>query len=452
MYARVALLCVGLVGGWSGLAGAQVTTSSGASLPAASAAAAAAAEPPAQRGDGWPQWVKLGVQHRGRIEGTDGLATVGGRDDAYYLNRIRVDTTLIASPWAKGFLQLQDARVFGYGPGIVPKSHANALDLRQAYVELQRPGRALTLRIGRQEIAYGDQRLVGSLDWANTARSFDGARLTVATRTVSLEGFATAIVRVEPGRFDRWRTDERFYGGVASTERLGRKGAASGYVFVKTSEAMTSERGEPGDGAIYTLGSRLAGGLPRRFDYNIEVALQRGDAAGDSVGAWAGHYGAGWLPLASSARPLRVTAEYNHASGDHEQGDGRRGTFDQLFPTNHNKYGIADQMGWRNMREIAFGVELAPLRTVKLQVDAHQLLLATTRDGLYNAGGVRTVLNRAATSRDVGRELDVQATIAVAKRLSLGAGLSCLVPGRVLDQSSMARTIWSPYVMWSAKF
>jgi hypothetical protein len=39
-----------------------------------------------------------------------------------------------------------------------------------------------------------------------------------------------------------------------------------------------------------------------------------------------------------------VTAEYNYASGDADPVDGIRGTFDQLYPTAHDKYGLADQV------------------------------------------------------------------------------------------------------------
>ena len=48
----------------------------------------------------------------------------------------------------------------------------------------------------------------------------------------------------------------------------------------------------------------------------------------------------------------RLVAEYNYASGDANPTDGRRGTFDQLYPTAHDKYGLADQVGWRNMHDV----------------------------------------------------------------------------------------------------
>jgi hypothetical protein len=51
-------------------------------------------------------------------------------------------------------------------------------DLYQAFVIL---GNAkefpLTAKVGRQELIYGDERLIGASDWSNTGRSFDAAKL-----------------------------------------------------------------------------------------------------------------------------------------------------------------------------------------------------------------------------------------------------------------------------------
>ena len=39
------------------------------------------------------------------------------------------------------------------------------------------PDDCLTLRVGRQELLYGAERLISPLDWANTRRTFEGVKL-----------------------------------------------------------------------------------------------------------------------------------------------------------------------------------------------------------------------------------------------------------------------------------
>ncbi len=87
----------------------------------------------------------------------------------------------------------------------------------------------------------------------------------------------------------------------------------------------------------------------------------------------------------------RAFAEYNYASGDRNPHDGRVGTFDQFYPTGHDKFGLADQVGWRNIRDLHFGVEARPTRAVTAALGVHSWWLASATDGLYSASGALIV-------------------------------------------------------------
>ena len=120
---------------------------------------------------------------------------------------------------------------------------------------------------------------------------------------------------------------------------------------------------------------------PARLDYNVEMDLQRGSLGPDSVRAWAGH----WQireTLPGSKTP-HLTAEYNYASGDADPADGIRGTFDQLYPTAHDKYGLADQVGWRNIHHVRIGFDITPIKATPITVNYHSVLArAETRRAL----------------------------------------------------------------------
>ena len=49
------------------------------------------------------------------------------------------------------------------------------MDLHQGWVRVSN-GETLDFTMGRQKWNYGDQRLVGGLEWANNGRAFDGLR------------------------------------------------------------------------------------------------------------------------------------------------------------------------------------------------------------------------------------------------------------------------------------
>ena len=72
----------------------------------------------------------------------------------------------------------------------------DTLDLRMAYGEFG--GARNMVRVGRQELAFGEQRLIGHLNWVNNARSFDGVRATIARTPFKFDVFATSVVTIQP--------------------------------------------------------------------------------------------------------------------------------------------------------------------------------------------------------------------------------------------------------------
>ena len=64
------------------------------------------------------------------------------------------------------------------------------VDVKVAEVD----GQPVYVRAGRQEILLGSQRLVTSLEWANTRRTFDGAKIFYRSKDWDVDGFWTQPV------------------------------------------------------------------------------------------------------------------------------------------------------------------------------------------------------------------------------------------------------------------
>ena len=191
---------------------------------------------------------------------------------------------------------------------------------------------------------------------------------------------------------------------------------------------------------VYTAGLRWAGKLPLRFDYGFEAARQMGFIAGDPIAAWAGHWAVGHTFTDGSRKP-RVFAEYNYASGDGNAKDGRRGSFDQLYPSAHDKFGLADQLMWSNMHDVQGGLEFRAKPKLTLKAAYNSLWLAQAKDGLYRGGKLFVKVADGSAGRRVGEEVDMQGTYAVDQRTQVNAGYARLFPGRYLK----AATPGSPY-------
>src|SRR5207237_7732185 len=141
-----------------------------------------------------------------------------------------------------------------------------------------------------------------------------------------------------------------------------------------------------------------------RVDASGEAAAQFGSIGADTIRAWASHWTAGFTFAGTRAAP-RVYGEYNYASGDDNHHDARRQTFDQLYATGHDKYGLADQVGWKNVHHLRGGGELRASSRLTMSSRYHSWWLASTADALYDAGGAVLVgPPGAAAGRHVGQE------------------------------------------------
>jgi hypothetical protein len=392
-----------------------------------------------------PSWLRVRGEFRERVEGFDNSGFVEGRDDTFFLSRVRLTATATGSNVA-ATVQVHDARVGDKTVGPVSAPFKAGFDLRQAFLDVGNAKASLAARLGRQEIVFGDQRLVGHAGWLNVGRTFDAARITLRSKAAQIDLFAASVVRIMDDEFDKSGNGNRFAGAYVSTPRILPRGTAEPYVFWRRDANLRAETGVFGNLDQVTTGARLVGKLPARLDYNVEMDIQRGGLGPDSVRAWAGH----WQlreTLPGKTTP-HVTGEYNFASGDADPTDGIRGTFDQLYPTAHDKYGLADQVGWRNIHHLRMGFDISPIKATPIAVNYHSYWLAEARDALYAASGaaLARVIKGAASTR-VGQELDLQMSRPLSAQLALTAGYSHLFAGPFLKEATPGASYSGPFVM-----
>lgn len=390
--------------------------------------------------------VKVQFEIRGRGEAFLGLGYQAENDNVYYLHRTRVSFDTRPASWLRAFAQFQDSRAPGHRQP-APDSVAGTFDVRQAFFELHSAESPWSLQVGRQDLNFGEQRLVGASNWGNVGRSFDAVRLVYGTRSKRLDWFASSVVVPRKSAFDKADYRHRFYGFYSSFSNVIPGGVFEPYVLWKSEGNYRSERGVTGRLDVVTAGLRANGKLSKRLDFGVETAMQTGSAAGDSIGAWAGHVLVGYK-LSEAGWGPRLIAQYNRASGDSNPSDGRRGTFDNLYPTNHFYYGIADRIGWRNINEISAGIEFRPFSRFRILTDSHFFWLGTLQDALYLASGSPAVKNPGASSRRIGDEYDLAVDYQVSERFSFVFGWGLLFPRTFLKESTPGDRFTTVYAQW----
>jgi hypothetical protein len=390
-------------------------------------------------------WLQVRGEFRGRLEGFGNGAFKPDNQDGYMLDRFRFNATMAPSRLAKFVVQIQDARAFDKKAGGDSNPFRDTFDLRLAYGDLGGPRNLL--RVGRQELVFGEQRLLGHLNWVNNARSFDGVRTTLTRKAFKLDAFATSVVNIQPEDFDRSGRGNLLVGVYGSLATAIPKATIEPYMFWRKSEGLTIESGGFGNIHQTTIGTRWVGKLPADFDYGVEMVAQVGSASTDEVRAWAGHWVAGKTFAATPSKP-RPFIEFNRASGDSNPTDGRRGTFDQLYPTAHDKLGLVDQVGWKNINHLRGGVEIKPKAQWAVSGSYHSFWLASPTDALYGASGAAVARSIAGTAgTHVGQELDVQAVYTFSPQLQIAGGYGRVLPGGFLKNTTPGESYDLSYLM-----
>ncbi|MEE9584346.1 MAG: alginate export family protein, partial [Candidatus Brocadiales bacterium] len=127
-------------------------------------------------------------------------------------NRVRLSIDADVNEHLRAFFQLQDSRFWGVeatGFGNTARAQGLStagggaaqatLDMHQGYIDVRKLfDYPVTVRVGRQEIIWGDHRIFGSFGWHNIANSWDAIRAMYDTEDYAAEAWA-AVVLHDPG-------------------------------------------------------------------------------------------------------------------------------------------------------------------------------------------------------------------------------------------------------------
>lgn len=351
-----------------------------------------------------PTWITLGAQVRYRGEGQQGVGFQEGVDQNYLLERYRVELGVQPLTWMAFFTEFQDARA-----AHLPRQDASVrdrADLRQAYMRLGREDGLWDVKVGRQRLVFGSERVIGAAEWGNTARVFDAIRASFHTKNDRLDVFSSSVVVNNPTQWDHHQDGSNLHGVYGSFGSWIRDSKVEPYLLLRTGRIHD-----------FTYGLRSAGKVGENWNYEAE-------GIGQSARQWAG-----LVQIQRHFRHLRWSpvgiGEVNYASA----------SFDQLYPTNHSIYGIADQIGRRNTKSVRAGAWVHPRKWLTVKGESHHFWLADAHQGLYAANGALTVPAPAAgvAVTDVGPEVDVLADVKLSKMYDIGAQYGHLFPGRFLQ-------------------
>jgi len=139
---------------------------------------------------------------------TDSRLNAAGINNDFHLLRTRFHADLWYRDKVRLFAEMLDARAFGteLPPLITDRNHADLLNLFTDIKLGNVKDGPVYIRFGRQELLYGSQRLVSTLDWVNTRRTFQGVKAFWRTPGWDVDAFWMRPMIIEKGNVDNWDT------------------------------------------------------------------------------------------------------------------------------------------------------------------------------------------------------------------------------------------------------
>jgi hypothetical protein len=359
-----------------------------------------------------------------------------GKPDNYQLLRERIYGDLWITNRLRIYGEFIDASTFNQDLPPLPIDR-NKTDIQNLFVDLRTLeicDSPIWVRVGRQELLYGSERLISPLDWANTRRTFQGAKAFWQNEDFSFDVFAVQPVFPNPNKLDA-PDHNVFFSGAWATYRP-EKGQTIDLYYLDLNQKGPMILGPAGTLAkcnLSTIGSRYAGDhCGWLWDFEGMIQFGRYDDMDHLAGAYtiSGGYQFKDLPM----NP-QFWIGYDWASGT-APGSGSDSTFRQLFPFGHYYFGFIDVVGRQNINDIMQQVTVYPTNWIVAQVQNHIFNLDDPRDALYGAGGAPLRRDKTGKSGSyVGDEIDLVINFHLDNHQDILIGYSQLYAGGFIEHA-----------------
>jgi hypothetical protein len=305
---------------------------------------------------------------------------------------------------------------------------------------LPEPDGTLTLRGGRQVMAYGSERLISARYGPNVLRSFDGGLARWEARDWRVDAFFLRPVQNNLRSFDDETDGRRKVWSLYATRNLPEIGARSGLDLFYIGYGNNNAEFDDGRGreARHTLGTRFFG-TNGPWKWDLEGHFQFGTFAGGDIRAWSLATDVRYTFTELFLKPY-VEMRANVISGDNKPNDGTLGTFNALFP--RGKYfgeiGLIGPANLINLHPI-LGIELGSGWTLSGATVFYWR--ESLGDGVYGTSGnlLRSAEN--SRSRYIGTQADAVLGWEATRNLSFGASYSIFVPGKFIKDTGPSKVV-----------
>jgi len=362
---------------------------------------------------------------------------VGKSDDSYLLTRLQLGLTYVFDEQWKAKISFQDARALGWGFNNSDwynkefeqdnNPQRDYFELHQTYLQYQ--NKNVTVCVGRQKIAYGDNRVFGPGEWKNAGKwIWDAIKISLRKEDNFLDFFYGATMLHVPNRLSLEHR-HGYYGGGMYGHYVYRKTAAIEPIFAYKQNEKPNE--------IYNaLKSYYVGG--RFYDtdlygyfYDMTYLKSFGDyikldkttvnIEGEGVHVDGGYH--------FKSLNTKIGLGYTYASGDNPNTT-KRETFDGAFGASDKYYGRLNLMSWSNLKDYELFIVNRPMPKIKVKIEYHRFYADEPGDKW------KSYMIASMRNDHYGDEIDTVTTYNYCQNINLMLGISYFMSGDYITEAS----------------
>jgi Alginate export len=302
-------------------------------------------------------------------------------NNGYILTRYLVHADFHAGRYFRTFVQFQSS--LSNGKETVPSPvDENQLDIHQAFFDIALPSdsHSIIVRVGRQELLYGSQRLIALRDGPNNRQSFDAARLIYSQRNLKADLFFSHYVRSKQQIFDDgFNKNTNFWGGYVVINKIPVLQNIDLYYLGLWKSSASFDDGKARE-LRYSIGTRVWK-KTANWQYDFEGLYQWGKFGTEKISGWTLSSNTTYT-INSLKRRLQINLKTELISGDKNYNDNKLNTFNPLFPRGAY-FGLAALIGPVNLMDIHPSLLLSLTRKLDLTFDYDAFWRYSRNDGIY---------------------------------------------------------------------
>jgi hypothetical protein len=321
----------------------------------------------------------------------------------------------------------------------------NVLDLQQVFFDVT-ASKSLLLRVGRQELLYGSQRLIAVREGPNNRQSYDAAKLIFQKNNVQLDVFYSHPVRVRQEIFDdKFNEAEKLWSAYAVVKQVPALHNIDLYYIGYYSQQKRYAAGAAKE-VRHSLGTRIWK-KTGRWNYDFEALYQFGNWGHQSISAYTASIDLNYMFAGGRWQPA-INLKTEVISGDKKTAGNRLNTFNPLFPRGAY-FGLAALIGPSNLVDLHPAFSIRPGNNIQLSADYDVFWRHSKADGIYGPNAAM-IFDSDSDDRFIGHQLGVAAEYEPSRFLKLSPEMMWFFPGPYLKDVSRGKQVF--FAAFTAQF